>query len=334
MFNRILEETRAILVNLEKRYDIFLQQQKCFVQALDRCRKFKSDSGKIKTIAEVSDYVNHLSENRVDTRVCKIFLSLVYDLNDFRRTIEKLSEPTNDETLEYLFATWKKVLEPRQDISNLRERHPWKQLNQLSCAESQVYFGGIVSVLPIAIDCAKSAYKRLRAIRAYREQANEYHFVENLKIQKDREADERYHASLYKKKNLNSPIPAKPHVSKSRLNKQATKKVDFPPSKTSSNATLPQVIPRAISGRGSVDSPATKEGRISAISSPTASTQSTESRVMNHLKNTLLNSRDIPTHGIDNRPRGDSVATAFQWHDRKQLDVDSVDFDEDLKKCR
>ena len=48
-----MEETRAILVNLEKRYDILLQQQKCFVQALDRCRKFKSDSGKIKTIAEV-----------------------------------------------------------------------------------------------------------------------------------------------------------------------------------------------------------------------------------------------------------------------------------------
>ena len=80
----------------------------------------------------------------------------------------------------------------KQDISNLRERHPWKQLNQLSCAESQVYFGGIVSVLPIAIDCAKSAYKRLRAIRAYREQANEYHFVENLKIQKDREAGKQF----------------------------------------------------------------------------------------------------------------------------------------------
>ena len=53
--------------------------------------------------------------------------------------------------------------------------------------ESRIWLGGIVSVLPIAMDCAKNCYKRLQAVKAYRDQANEYHFVEGLKIEKNKE---------------------------------------------------------------------------------------------------------------------------------------------------
>lgn len=53
--------------------------------------------------------------------------------------------------------------------------------------DSRIWFGGIVSVLPIAMDCAKNCFKRLQTVKAYRDQANEYHFVEGLKIEKNKE---------------------------------------------------------------------------------------------------------------------------------------------------
>ena len=75
-----------------------------------------------------------------------------------------------------------------------------------------------------------------------------------------------------------------------------------------------------------------KNERQSAISTPTASTRSTESRVMSHLRTDLHDPREIPTHGIDRRPRGDNVARAFEWYDRKQVDNDSLDSSQRRKK--
>jgi len=50
-----MNETRGILVSLERRFQTFSQQQAIFVAALDRCRQMKfQPKEKVKTIAQVS----------------------------------------------------------------------------------------------------------------------------------------------------------------------------------------------------------------------------------------------------------------------------------------
>lgn len=371
MFERIMKETRTILVNMERRYALFCQQIQSWVEALERCRLMQPGTpGKIKSISQISDYVHHQSEHRVDTRICKIFLGLVHDLDDFRRTIERLSAPTNDATLEYVFSTWKKVLDPVQDISHLKERNPTRQLNQLSIEHARIYIGGIVSVLPIAMDCAQTAYRRLNAVKAYRDQANQYHFVEGLKIEKNIEKEERYFAKKYDKECVTEPCndplpirgksaqsgrssrksrsrsrksgrsrsksrgrvsatsfksgksnrPSSRHRSKSARKSQGKKSGSRAVSAASLHVgTKPQAVSRPVSGMSNVRS---------IVSSATASTASTESNVVYHIKNTLLNPCDMPSHGLDPRPRNDNVGRAFQWYVRKQTDQDSLASDQ------
>jgi len=378
MFERIMKETRTILVNMERRYTLFRQQQLSFAQALDRMRDFwPGTPGKVKNIAQIQDYVHHVSENRTDTRICKIFLGLVRDLDDFRRTLERLSVPTNDVSLEYMFATWKKVLDPQQDISHLRERTPASQLYHLGVEENRVHFGGIISVLPIAMDCAKQAYNRLNAVKAYRQQANEYHFVEGLKIERQREREERFFANKFKrvcgKKPCNDPVPmeidaprANPKGTQSRASNISgpfSRKVKSSASQ-GAYATRPKVSTSAkspISGLGqqshsvitkhippkntrsiasgpdlkvgtklqAFSRPGTKnDDRRTVISSATASTRSTESDVVSHIKEKILDPRKRPTHGTDPRPRDDNVGRAFQYNERKHTSPTSMASDQ------
>jgi len=358
MFERIMKETRTILVNMERRYTLFRQQQLSFAQALDRMRDFwPGTPGKVKNIAQIQDYVHHVSENRTDTRICKIFLGLVRDLDDFRRTLERLSVPTNDVSLEYMFATWKKVLDPQQDISHLRERTPASQLYHLGVEENRVHFGGIISVLPIAMDCAKQAYNRLNAVKAYRQQANEYHFVEGLKIERQREREERFFANKFKrvcgKKPCNDPVPmeleaprANPKGTRSRASNVSgpfSRRVhssasgglhggDYQNRLRASHSAKKLKITASGPNIGQLKGgyaptknfkrpesrPSTKnEDRRTVISSATASTRSTESDVVSHIKDRILDARKRPTHGVDPRPRDDNVGRAFQWNERK-----------------
>jgi len=55
-----------------------------------------------------------------------------------------------------------------QDISDLRVRYPHTHLNHLSCDEARNHFGGIISVVPLAVTCAKDAVERIEVTRAYR----------------------------------------------------------------------------------------------------------------------------------------------------------------------
>ena len=55
LLQRILKETKTILVNIERRYKVFSQQQQSFVNALERCRSFEPGvPGKVKSISQVS----------------------------------------------------------------------------------------------------------------------------------------------------------------------------------------------------------------------------------------------------------------------------------------
>jgi len=50
----------------------------------------------------------------------------------------------------------------------LRTKFPNSQLNHLGVDECRNHFGGIVSVMPIAMDCARDALKRIELTRVYR----------------------------------------------------------------------------------------------------------------------------------------------------------------------
>lgn len=344
MFERIMKETKTILVNMERRYVLFLQQQGLFVNALQRIRERERIS-KIKSIAQISDYVHHHSEHYGDTRICKIFLGLVTDLNEFRRTLERLSTPTNDVSLEFMFSTWKKVLDPTQDISHLRERKPYAQINQLGIEESRLFFGGIVSVLSIAMDCAKTAYKRLNAVKAYRIKANEYHYVEGIKIEKTKEKEERYFAEKYSKlcpkEACNSPLPGRTESAAAKQKLPARVGSSASQGKLKAQSLIPKKANSQAGGQASKGDylsatkletfsrpPTSKSDQRSVISSATASTRSTESDVMSHIKTHLLDPREIMSHGFDGRVRDDNVGRAFQWYDRKHTSSDSIASDQ------
>jgi len=340
MYERILKETRTILVNIERRYKIFSQQQQSFVNALERCRSIEPGvPGKIKSISQVADYVHHHSIERVDTRICKIFLGLVSDLNDFRRTLERLSAPTNDVSLEWMFSTWKKILDPVQDISHLKEKEPRNCLNRMGVEESRIWLGGIVSVLPIAMDCAKNCYKRLQAVKAYRDQANEYHFVEGLKIEKNKEREERFFAGKYDKPcdkaPCNSPLPERTASRSFRAESRTQVAKKSCKSKTTSASgddivlgTKVKAISRPPTTASMVRPPTAASDVRTVISSATASTRSTESSCLSHIKTRLLDARQQPTHGVDPRPRDDNVANAMSWHPRKMTDSSSMASDQ------
>jgi len=342
MYERILKETRTILVNIERRYKIFSQQQQSFVAALERCRSFEPGvPGKIKSISQVADYVHHHSIERVDTRICKIFLGLVSDLNDFRRTLERLSAPTNDVSLEWMFSTWKKILDPVQDISHLKEKEPRDCLNRMGVEESRIWLGGIVSVLPIAMDCAKNCYKRLQAVKAYRDQANEYHFVEGLKIEKNKEREERFFAGKYDKPcdkaACNSPLPDRTASRSRSFRAESRTQVVKKSCKSKTTAsgdndivlgTRMKAFSRPATSTSCVRPPTANSDVRTVISSATASTRSTESSVLSHIKTRLLDPRLQPTHGIDPRPRDDNVANSMSWHPRKMTDSSSMASDQ------
>jgi len=59
-----------------------------------------------------------------------------------------------------------------QNISQLRVKFPNSQLNHLSVTESRLHFGGIISVLPTAMDCARDSVNRIESTRAYRRPAS------------------------------------------------------------------------------------------------------------------------------------------------------------------
>lgn len=167
-YERILSEARDILHILEKRFLTFTQQQYMFIIALDRCREINFEpKAMVGSIAQVAHYAKNISNHHTDKRILKMFLILARDLGEFRRTLVKLTKQS-DEKLENIFSKWKKVLEPNQNIINIRTKYPNTHLNHLSVDECRNHFGGIVSVLPIAMDCAREALKRIELTRVYR----------------------------------------------------------------------------------------------------------------------------------------------------------------------
>jgi len=69
---------------------------------------------------QVYNYAMHVTDNATDKRIFNMFLTLVRDLGEFRRTLLKLAKQKNDGQLNETFSIWKRVLDNRQVIKALR----------------------------------------------------------------------------------------------------------------------------------------------------------------------------------------------------------------------
>ena len=58
---------------------------------------------------QVEKYQKHFAENLTDRRVLKTFVDLVYDLDDLRQRLVKMTK-RQDEKLEYIYTRWSKML--------------------------------------------------------------------------------------------------------------------------------------------------------------------------------------------------------------------------------
>nr|XP_039255734.1 sperm acrosome-associated protein 9-like [Styela clava] len=217
IYEAIMEDTRRILVSLERRFKCIAQQQFIFVTALDRCRKQKFEPTKqISTISQVQNYYEEIADNATDKRIFSMFLSLVHDLVEFRRTLSKVVKK-NDDKLNNLFKTWKSVLEQRQDISHIRAKFPNDQVNHLSCDEAKNHFGGIVSVIPVAMDCAREVVERIEATRAYRAKSSSRGSRQTRESSRNAEPEDCHiHEACRMKPTPASPVISSPTQSLSR----------------------------------------------------------------------------------------------------------------------
>lgn len=164
-----MTDTRNTLVSLENRIQIFSQQQRSFVAALDRCRGicFQHQTP-IRNLLQVMHYLENITNDSRDKRILNMFMGIVSDLNMFRRELRKLSKNFVDSFLDTVFAKWKKLSEPSHQFTLLRAPYPFTQLNHLSCDEARNHFGGIISLIPILIQCARDAVDRIETKRALR----------------------------------------------------------------------------------------------------------------------------------------------------------------------
>ncbi|KAI4882211.1 hypothetical protein NFI96_034143, partial [Prochilodus magdalenae] len=108
----------------------------------------------------VQRYMTHHCSNATDRRVFSLFLDIIADLETVFKLVDSTSsaQSHSSEALE----TCKKLLSPNCNISHLQAHYPHDEINRLSCNEARNYYGGVVSVIPLALDLLRVASLELR----------------------------------------------------------------------------------------------------------------------------------------------------------------------------
>ncbi|KAL7836786.1 hypothetical protein AOLI_G00280700 [Acnodon oligacanthus] len=151
-----MNEVRERLLSIEQRHKRFKQQQFTFIAALERSREHAHDKTEpVSSIAQVRKYTTHHCSNATDRRIFSLFLDIMADLEAVFKLVESTlsAQSRSSEALE----TCKKLLSPNCNISQLRAHYPHDEINRLSCNEARNYYGGVVSVIPLALDLLKVA---------------------------------------------------------------------------------------------------------------------------------------------------------------------------------
>ncbi|KAK2912101.1 hypothetical protein Q8A67_004234 [Cirrhinus molitorella] len=146
-----MTDVREQLLSIEQKYKRFKQQQFIFIRALERSREQARDKTEpVSTVTQVQRYMNHHCSNSTDRRIFSLFLEIISDLDDVLKHLESLlsSRNTSSEGLN----ACKELLSPNSNISQLRAHYPHDEINRLSCDEARNFYGGIMSVIPMALD--------------------------------------------------------------------------------------------------------------------------------------------------------------------------------------
>ncbi|XP_077096892.1 sperm acrosome-associated protein 9 [Siphateles boraxobius] len=146
-----MADAREQLLSIEEKYKRFKQQQFIFITALERSREHARDKTEpVSTVAQVQRYMNHHCSNSTDRRIFMLFLEIISDLGGVLKHLESSlsSQNTSCESLD----TCRELLSPNSNISQLRAHYPHNDINRLSCDEARNFYGGIVSVIPLALD--------------------------------------------------------------------------------------------------------------------------------------------------------------------------------------
>ncbi|XP_066568754.1 sperm acrosome-associated protein 9 [Amia ocellicauda] len=160
-----MNEVRENLNAIEEKRRRFKQQQFTFVAALERSRELAHDRTKpVSSVAQVQNYLENHCSNATDRRVLALFLDIVNELSGTLQLLEARSPvgvPVDDR-----LDACRTLLSPSTDIAGLRAHYPHDELNRLSCDEARNYYGGVVSLLPLAHELllqatsSASAYKK------------------------------------------------------------------------------------------------------------------------------------------------------------------------------
>ncbi|KAJ8379715.1 hypothetical protein SKAU_G00004930 [Synaphobranchus kaupii] len=141
--NRVKEKLKCA----EQKSKVFKQQQGIFITALQRSRDQALDKTKpVCSVAQVQWYKEDHCSNTTDRRILSLFLATMEDLMEVLDILEGLGFTGS------LLENCRILLSPTTDISNLRAQFPHDEVNRLSCVEARSYYGGVVSLIPVAID--------------------------------------------------------------------------------------------------------------------------------------------------------------------------------------
>ncbi|NXI47421.1 SACA9 protein, partial [Galbula dea] len=149
-----MNEVKEALRNIEQKYKLFQQQQFTFIGALQHTRENAHDMIRpVASISQVQSYLEHHCNSSTDRRVLSMFLNICSDLSQLCQSLEMMHSG-NDITRDIL-ETCKLLLSHSNDLSTIRAKYPHDVVNHLSCDEAKNHYGGVVSLIPIVLDCMK-----------------------------------------------------------------------------------------------------------------------------------------------------------------------------------
>ncbi|NXN29361.1 SACA9 protein, partial [Nycticryphes semicollaris] len=149
-----MNEAKEALRHIEQKYKLFLQQQFTFIGALQHTRENARDMIRpVATISQVQSYMDHHCNNATDRRILTMFLNICSDLSKLCHKLETVHPGTS--VTNGILDRCKLLLSHSNDLSTIRAKYPHDVVNHLSCDEAKNHYGGVVSLIPIVLDCMK-----------------------------------------------------------------------------------------------------------------------------------------------------------------------------------
>ncbi|NXY74637.1 SACA9 protein, partial [Glareola pratincola] len=149
-----MNEAKEALRNIEQNYKLFLQQQFTFIGALQHTRENAHDTIRpVASISQVQSYMDHHCNNSTYRRILSMFLNICNDLSKLCHKLETVH--SGNSITNGILERCKMLLSHSNDLSAIRAKYPHDVVNHLSCDDAKNHYGGVVSLIPIVLDCMK-----------------------------------------------------------------------------------------------------------------------------------------------------------------------------------